>query len=101
MCTLEINISVYMCKESRQAGENPCGLLIVAQSPVVSNFLQPWGLQHAGLPVPQHLPEFAQVHAYCIGGASQPSHPLMPSSPSPSIVLSIRDFSNEFAVHIK
>ena len=29
-----------------------------------------------GVPVPQYLPEFAQVHAHCIGGDIQPSHPL-------------------------
>ena len=34
------------------------------------------------LPVPHHLPEFAQVHVHCISDAVQPSHPLMPSSPS-------------------
>ena len=35
-----------------------------------------------GLPVPLRLPEFAQVHVHCISDAIQPSHPLMPSSPS-------------------
>ena len=35
-----------------------------------------------GLSVPHHLPEFAQVHVYCISDAIQPSHPLTPSSPS-------------------
>ena len=35
-----------------------------------------------GLPIPHHLPEFAQVHVYCISDAVQPSHPLIPSSPS-------------------
>ena len=35
-----------------------------------------------GLPVPHHLLKFAQVHVHCIGDAIQPSHPLMPSSPS-------------------
>ena len=35
-----------------------------------------------GLPVPQHLPEFAQVHVHCIGDAIQLSHPLMPFSPA-------------------
>ena len=34
------------------------------------------------LPVRHHLPEFAQVHIHCVGDAIQPSHPLMPSSPS-------------------
>ena len=35
-----------------------------------------------GLPVPCHLPEFAQVHGCCLSGAIQPSHPLLPPSPS-------------------
>ena len=35
-----------------------------------------------GLPVPHHLPEFAQVHVQCISDAIQPSHPLTPSSPA-------------------
>ena len=35
-----------------------------------------------GLAVPHHLPEFAQVRVNCIGDAIQPSHPLIPSSPS-------------------
>ena len=37
-----------------------------------------------GLPVPYHLPEFAQVHVHCTGDAIQPSNPLTPSSPSAS-----------------
>ena len=35
-----------------------------------------------GLRVPHHLLEFAQVHVHRIGDTIQPSHPLMPSSPS-------------------
>ena len=35
-----------------------------------------------GLPVPHHLPEFAQVHVHWIGDAVQSSHPLMLFSPS-------------------
>ena len=53
-----------------------------------------------GLPVPHHLPKFAQVHVHCIGDAIQPSQPLMPSSLA-SIFPSIRDLSNESAVHIR
>ena len=34
-----------------------------------------------GIPVPYHLPEFAQFHVNCIGDGVQPSHPLMPPSP--------------------
>ena len=35
-----------------------------------------------GFPVPDHLWEFSQVHIRWIGDAIQPSHPLLPSSPS-------------------
>ena len=35
-----------------------------------------------GLSIPHHLPKFAQVHVHFVGDAIQPSHPLMPSSPS-------------------
>ena len=34
------------------------------------------------LPVPYHLPEFAQVHVHCIDDAVYLFHPVMPSSPS-------------------
>ena len=46
---------------------------------VVSDFLQPHGLQHARPPYHQ-LPEPAQTHVHRISDAIQPSHP--PSSPS-------------------
>ena len=48
---------------------------------VVSNSLQPHGLQHAGLPVHHQLPELAQTHVSRVSDAIQPSHPL--PSPSP------------------
>ena len=40
-----------------------------------------------GFPVLHHLPEFAQVHVHWVGDATQPSHPLSPSSP-PALNLS-------------
>ena len=53
-----------------------------------------------GLPVPHHLPEFAQVQVRCIGDAIQPSHPPLP--PSPALTFpSIRVFSTELALHIR
>ena len=45
-------------------------------------FCDPTDCSMPGLPVPHHLPEFAQVHVHCISDAIQPSHPLTPSSPS-------------------
>ena len=79
----------------------------VAQScPTLWN---PMDCRTPGLPVPHHLPKFAQVHVHCIGDTIQPSDPLMPSSlilwcpllVLPSIFPSIRDFSNESSVHIR
>ena len=54
-----------------------------------------------GLPVPDWLWELAQVHVHWIGDAIQPSHPLLHSSPLPSIFPSIRIFSNESTLCIR
>ena len=48
------------------------------------------------LPVPHHLPKFAQVYVHCISDAIQPSHPL--TRLLPSVFPNIRDFSNVLAV---
>ena len=48
----------------------------------MSDSLQPMDCSMPGLPVPHHLPEFAQLHVHCISEAVQSSHLLMPSSPS-------------------
>ena len=59
-----------------------------------------FGLQPARLPCPHHLPEFAQTHVHRVSDAIQPSHPLLP--PSPTFYLSQhRGFSNELALHIR
>ena len=55
--------------------------------PVVSDCCNPVDFSTPGLPVPHHLPKFAQVHVHCISDAIQLSHPLMPSSP-PALNLS-------------
>ena len=46
-----------------------------------------------GFSVPLHLLKFAQVHALCISDAIQPSHPLIPSSPSAPDLSQHRVFS--------
>jgi len=53
---------------------------------VVSDSLQPHGLQHARLPCPSPTPGLAQTHVHRVSDAIQPSHPL--SSPSPAFNLS-------------
>ena len=57
-------------------------LLLLFSRPVMSDSLQPMDCSMPGLPVPHHLPEFAQLHVHCISEAVQSSHLLMPSSPS-------------------
>ena len=58
-------------------------------------------LQHAGYPVLHHFPELAQAHVHRVGDATQPSHPLLPLLLLPSILPSIRVFSNESALPIR
>ena len=54
-----------------------------------------------GLPVHHQLLESTQTHVHCVGGAIQPSHPLLSSLLLPSIFPSIKVFPNESALHIK
>ena len=44
-------------------------------------FYHPMDCSTPGLPVPNHLSEFAQVHGRCLSEAIQPFHPLLPPSP--------------------
>ena len=75
-----------------------CGCSVVQSCPTLCD---PMDCSTPGLSVPHHLLKFAQGHVHCIGDAILPSHPLMPSSPLPSIFPSIRDFSNESAVCLR
>ena len=79
---------------------------VVAQSPSHIWLCDPMNCRTPGLPVPHHLPEFAQVHVHCIGDAIQPSHPLMPFSPSALNLFQHHwlfqwDFSSDSAICIR
>ena len=52
-------------------------------------------------PVHHNYLEFAQVHVYHISDAIQPSHPLMPSSPSARNLSQHHGLSIESSVHIR
>ena len=54
-----------------------------------------------GFPVLHYFLEFAQTHVHWIGDVIQPSHPLLPRFPPPSVFPSIRVFSNELALWIR
>ena len=60
--------------------------------------LRPHELQHARLPRPYYLPQFAQIYVHRVGDAIQPSHPLSPLLLLPSVFSSIRVFFNELAL---
>ena len=61
----------------------------------------PAGCSTPDFPVPHHLPEFAQVRVHWIGDAIQPSHSLLPSSPSDFSLSQHEVFSSESAVRIR
>ena len=75
--------------QGRRAGRKKLyvsGMLLVFSHSVVSNSLQPHGLQHAKLPCPHRL-ELVQTHVHRASEAIQPSHPL-PSPSPPALNLS-------------
>ena len=53
------------------------------------------------MPVLHYLPDFAQIHIYCVDDANKPSHPLLPSSPFAFNLSSIRVCSNQSALCIR
>ena len=63
----------------------------------------PWfhGLQHARLPWPSLSPGACSNLCPLVSDAIQPSYPLSPLLPLPSIFPRIRVFSNELALHIR
>ena len=54
-----------------------------------------------GFPVHHQLSEFAPTQVHQVGDAIKPSHPLYPLLLLPSIVPSIRVFSNQSFLHIR
>ena len=52
-----------------------CGCSVTQSCLTLCN---PMNCSTPGLPVPHHLPEFAQIHVHCISDSVQASHPLMP-----------------------
>ena len=77
-----------------------CYLLLLFSGSVMSDSLQPHGLQHARLPCPSLSPRICSNSCPLSGWCHQPSHTL--SSPSPAFNLSQHQvFSNELALHIR
>ena len=68
---------------------------------VVSNSLQPHGLQHTRFPYPSSSPGACSNSCPLRWRCHQPSCPLLLPSPLPSVFPSIRVFSNQSALHIR
>ena len=77
-------------------GKTPYDLQLVQFSlSVCLTLCNPMNHSTPGLPVHHQLPEFTQTHVHQVGGAIQPSHPLLSLLLLPPVVPSIRVFSNE------
>ena len=76
-------IPLHVCRDLWLSQGGHCCCCSVTQShPTHCDYMD---CSTPGLPVPHHLPEFAQetnVHVHCTGDAIQPSLPLTPFSPS-------------------
>ena len=81
-----------MCGESVQFNS-------VAQS--CPTICDPIDCSIPGILVHNELPELTQTHVHWVGDAIQPSHPLLPILLLPSIIPSIRVFSNVSVLHIR
>ena len=57
-------------------------MLLLFSHPLCLTLRDPMDCSKPDLSLLHHLLEFAQVHVHCVGDAIQPSHPLMPPSPS-------------------
>ena len=77
-------------------------ILLLLSCSVMSNSLQPHGLQHTRLPCPSlSLPELAQTHVHQVGDAIQPSCPLSSPFPLTLNLPCIKVFSNELVLCIR
>ena len=83
----ETNLKKYIEMKSN----NP--LLFLFNCWVVSDSLQPHGLQHARLPCFHYLLEFVQTHVHWVNDIIHLSHPLKPPSP-PALDLSLNSLTD-------
>ena len=91
-----------MCTTFKPFFHSDCAELTYQFSSVPQSYptlCDPMNRSTPGLPVHHQLPESTQTHVHWVGDAIQPSHPLL--SPSPSLDLSHRVFSNESALCIR
>ena len=98
---MDLEIIILSEVSQRKANIIQYHLSVQFSHSVVSNSLQPHGLQHTRLPVHHQLQELAQTHVHQVSDAIQPSYPLSPLLLLPPIFPSIRVFSNESVLHFR
>ena len=86
MKTQSLNIHICCCSSVAQSCPTLC---------------DPMDCSTPGFPVLHCLPELAQTPVHRVGDAIQPAHPRSPLLLLPSVLPSIRVFSNESALHSK
>ena len=100
---MTINMDFFPNKTNQKPEEKHNSVLSqfssVAQSCLT--LCDPMDCSTPGFPVHHQLPEFTQTHVHWVSDAFQPSHPLSSPLLPPSIVPSIRVFSNESVLHIR
>ena len=80
-----MQLDVYICNIYKSLLDTTIfDLLLLFSCSVMSNSLQPHGLQHAWL---HYFPECAQTHVHWVSDAIQPIHPLSSPSPPPQSFL--------------
>ena len=94
--TQQFHIYIFTCEKSK--------FFIVCSSVtqsclILCDLMDPFNMP--GLPAPHHLLKFAQVHVHYIDDTIQPSHPLMPSSPSALNLSQHQGLFHESAVRIR
>ena len=75
--------------------------VLSVQLPCPARLCDPMDCSTPGFPVLHHLPEFVQIHVHWVCDAIQASHPLLSLLLLPSVLPSIRVFSNESVLRIR
>ena len=93
---------LYLCSPYLSLFSFPVPSVSQFSHSVVSDSLQPHGLQHASLPCPSPSPRaYSNITVHRASDAIQPSHPLSAPSPPTFNLSQHRVFCNESVLHIR
>ena len=84
-----------------QRASTASSVQVISVTQLCTTLYNPMNRSTPGLPVHHQLLESTQTHVHCVGNAIQSSHPHRPLLLQPSIVPSIKVFSNQSALRIR